>query len=91
MNTSQTFILASGHTHILSRLSTHREQVEQVCVGIDAGRRGLDERQLLKDGVQLLGFGHVDPCLLFVGPVWQRHMDSYQVFQVHAKNGESEA
>lgn len=70
---------------------THREQVEQVHVGIDVGRCGLNERQLLKDSIQLLGFGQVDLCFLFVDPVWQRHMNSYEVFQVHTKDGESKA
>lgn len=48
---------------------THREQVEQVCVGIDVGRRVLNHGQLLQDGVQLLGLGEIDPGFLFVGPV----------------------
>lgn len=78
----------SVHIHILS---THREQVEQVCVGVDVRWCGLDQRQLLKDGVQLLGLRQVDPRFLFVCPVWQRHVHGYQVFQVHAEYGEAEA
>lgn len=74
---------------ILSILGTHRQQVEQVCVGIDVRRRSLDERQLLEDSVQLLGLGQIDPRFLFVDPVWQRHVYCYEVFQVHAKDRES--
>lgn len=75
----------------LFSLSTHREQVKQVCVGIDVWRCVLDERQLLKDSIELLGLGQVDPCFLFVNPVWQRHVHGYEVFQVHAEDGESKA
>lgn len=53
----------------VSGCHAYREQVEEVHVGVDAGRGALDERQLLEDGVQLLGFGQVDPRLLFVHPV----------------------
>lgn len=81
--------LDAAHTH--SSLCTHREQVEQIRVGIDAGRRVLDLRQLSEDGVQLLGLCQVDPCLLFVGPVWQRHMHGYQVFQMHTEDRKSKA
>lgn len=70
---------------------THRQQVEQVCVGVHVGWCDLDQRQLLEDGVQLLGLGQVDPRLLFVGPVLQRHVHGYQVLQVHAEDGEAEA
>lgn len=79
------------HIHILFSLCTHCKQVEQICVGIDVGRCVLDHRQLLKNGVQLLGLGEVDPCFLFVSPVWQRHVHSYQVFQVHAEDWESKS
>lgn len=79
------------HARILSSLCTHREQVEQVRVGIDVRRRGLDQRQLLKDGVQLLGLSQVDSCFIFVGPVRQRHVHGYKVFQVYAEDGESKA
>lgn len=78
------------HIH-LSSLCTHRKQVQQVCVGIDARRGGLDLRQLLKDGVQLLGLSQVNPRFLFVCPVWQRHVHGYKVFQVHAEDRESKA
>lgn len=78
-------------THILPSLCTHRKQVEQVCVGIDVRRCGLDQRQLLKDGIKLLGLSQVDACFLFVSPVWQRHVHGYQVLQVHTEDGESKA
>lgn len=74
-----------------STFSTHREQVEQVCVGIDVGRCGLDQRQLLKDGIKLLGLSQVDARFLFVSPVRQRHVHGYQVFQVHTEDRESKA
>lgn len=74
---------------ILSSLGTHRQQVEQVCVGIDVRRCSLDERQLLEDSVQLLGLGQIDPRFLFVDPIWQRHVHCYEVFQVHTQDRES--
>lgn len=79
------------HVHILSSLCTHRKQVEQVRVGVDVRRCGLDQRQLLKDGVQLLGLSQVDSRFIFVGPVRQRHVHGYKVFQVYAEDGESKA
>lgn len=78
-------------TQTASSCWTHSQQVQQVRVGVDVRRRVLDERQLLKDGVQLLGFGQVDPSLVFVRPVWQRHVHGYQVLQVHSQDGESES
>lgn len=45
----------------------------------------------MEDGVQLLRFGQVDPHFLLVHPVWQSHMHSYEVFQVHAQDGESKS
>ncbi len=77
--------------YILSTLCTHRKQVEQVGVGVDVWRCGLNQRQLLEDGIQLLGLCQVDACFLFVGPVRQRHMHGYQVLEVHAEDGESKA
>lgn len=69
----------------------HREQVDQVRVGVNVGRGVLDERELQKDGVQLLGLAQIDARLLFVGPVRQRHVHGYEVLEVHAQDGESEA
>ena len=70
---------------------THNEQVEEIRAGINLRRCALDQRQLLQDGVQLLGLRQVDPALLWVGPVWQGHVDSYKVLQVHTQDGETEA
>ena len=70
--------------------TTNQEQVQQVRVGIDAGSRGLDLGQLLQDGIQLLGLGQVHLALLWVGPVRERHVDRYEVLEVHAQDGETE-
>lgn len=94
LSTVSKFFSSLTHTEpkeVLSSRCTHCKQVEQVCVGVDVRRRVLDECQLLKDGVQLLGFGEVDTCFLFINPVWKRHMHGYEVFQVHTKDGESKA
>lgn len=80
-----------NHSGRIYFVSTNREQVQQVCVGVHVGRSDLDQCQLLQDGVQLLGLGEVDPCLLLVGPVGQRHVHGDEVFQVHAQDGEAEA
>lgn len=89
------FFASLIHIHLTHRNSlqfcTDRKQVEQVCVGIDVRRCGLDERQFLEDSIQLLGLGQVDPCFLFVNPVWQRHVHGYEVFQVYTQDRESKA
>ena len=72
-------------------LPLHREQVEKVVPLSDAGRCGLDQCQLLKDAVKLLGLDQVDPALGGVGPFWQGHVHRDQVLQVDAQDGETEA
>lgn len=70
---------------------THRQQVDQVGVGIDVGWGVLDESELLQNRMQLLRLGQVHPRLLFVDPIWQRHVHGDEVLEVHAKDGKPEA
>lgn len=72
-------------------MRTDRKEVQKVWVGVDAGRRALDKRQLPQDDVKLSGLNKVDLRLGLVSPVGQSNMDGYEVLQVHAQDGEAEA
>lgn len=67
----------------------HHEQVEEVGPLRDAGRRALDQRQLLEDAVELLGLDQVDPALGAVGPVRQSHVHRDQILQVDTQDGKA--
>lgn len=69
----------------------HREQAEQVRVGLhwwlEAGHHG----QLLQDAEQLLHLGPIKSGPGRVQPVRQCQLQGHQVLEVHAQDGEAEA
>lgn len=68
---------------------THREQVDQIHVGLQVVRGILQGDQFTQGDGELVHFHNVHFVLLC--PVWENDMDGYQVFQVHAKDGDFEA
>ena len=70
-------------------LGTDREQVDQVHVGLQVVGGILQGDQFTQGDGELVHFHNVHFVLL--RPVWENDVDGYQVFQVHAKDGDFEA